>query len=116
MGFVQADLGSWCACEYGNQLVYLHMPHWRITLQPFAASRLHWRAGPLRSSTAIRKTAGLFCGSFLRKGKVFTLYTGRIQNLKGLKQYFRADPSYRRAGCSPIHSVEFEGFFRSFRF
>jgi len=35
----------------------------------------------LRSFAAIRKDAGLFCGSFLRKGEVFA-YVGRIQNLK----------------------------------
>jgi len=71
MGLVEADLGSWCACEYGNQLVYLHMPH------------LSWRAGPLRSFSAIRQEAGLFCGSFLRKGEVF-VYVGRFQDLKDL--------------------------------
>jgi len=52
--------------------------------EPFAASRLHWRAGPLRSYTAIRKEAGLFCGSFLRKGLVFAC-VGLIQTLKDLK-------------------------------
>jgi len=30
------------------------------------------------------KDAGLFCGSFLRKGEVFA-YVGRIQNLEDLK-------------------------------
>ena len=70
MGLVKADLGSWCACE-ANDVVYLHMPHWMITLQQLAASLLHWRAGSLRSFIAIRKDAGLCCGSFLRKGEVF---------------------------------------------
>ena len=32
MGLVEADLVSWCACEYGNQLVYLHKSHLRTTL------------------------------------------------------------------------------------
>ena len=31
---------SWCACEYGNQLVYLHKPHLRITLQTLTGSHL----------------------------------------------------------------------------
>ena len=52
--------------------------------EPFAASRLHWRAGPLRSFTAIRKEAGLFCGSVLRKGLVFAC-VGLIQTPKDLK-------------------------------
>ena len=34
--------------------------------------------------TAIRKEARLFCGSFLRKGKVFA-YVGLSQNLKEIK-------------------------------
>ena len=38
----------------------------------------------MRSFAAIRKEAGLFCGSFLRKGEVFA-YVGRNQNLKDLK-------------------------------
>ena len=37
-----------------------------------------------RSFTAIRKDAGLYCGSRLRKGEVFA-YVGRNQNLKDLK-------------------------------
>jgi len=42
--------------------------------------------GSKRSFTAIRKEAGLFCGSFLRKGEVFA-YAGRSQNLKDLQGY-----------------------------
>jgi hypothetical protein len=41
-------------------------------------------AGSLRSFTAIRKEAGLFCGYFLRKGEVFA-YVGSIKNLKNVK-------------------------------
>jgi hypothetical protein len=37
-----------------------------------------------RSFTAIRKDAGLYCGSRLRSGEVFA-YVGRNQNLKDLK-------------------------------
>jgi hypothetical protein len=42
-----------------------------------------WRAGPLRSFAALRKDAGLSCGSLLQKGEVFA-YVGLIQNLKDL--------------------------------
>jgi hypothetical protein len=35
--------------------------------------------------SALRKEAGLFCGSLLRKGEVFA-YAGSIQNLKDLKE------------------------------
>ena len=45
---------------------------------------LHCTAGSSRSFTAIRKDAGLYCGSRLRKGEVFA-YVGRIHNLKDLK-------------------------------
>ena len=41
-------------------------------------------SGSSRSFTAIRKDAGLSCGSRLRKGEVFA-YAGRNQNLKDLK-------------------------------
>jgi hypothetical protein len=34
--------------------------------------------------TALRKEAGLFCGSFLREGEV-SAYVGRNQTLKDLK-------------------------------
>ena len=46
---------------------------------------MHWRAGSKRSFTAIRKEAGLFCGSFLRKGEVF-VFVGRNQNLQDLRK------------------------------
>ena len=42
-------------------------------------------AGSLRSFTAIRKDAGLYCGSRLRKGEVFA-YVGLPHNLKDLKE------------------------------
>ena len=84
MGLVEADLGPWCACDYGNQLLYLHKPHFRITLQTLTASHLHCTAGSLRSFTAIRKDAGLCCESRLRSGEVFA-YVGLIHNLKDLK-------------------------------
>ena len=45
-------------------------------LEPFLVSS--------RSFTALRKDAGLCCGSRLRKGAVFA-YVGRIHNLKDLK-------------------------------
>ena len=49
-------------------------------------------AGSSRSFTAIRKDAGLCCGSRLRKGEVFA-YVGLPQNLKDLK-VGRALPLY----------------------
>ena len=58
-------------------------PHLRTTLLPFTASRLHCTAGSSRSFTAIRKNAGLCCGSRLRRGEVFA-YVGRNHNLKDL--------------------------------
>ena len=54
------------------------------TLQLLAASHLYFRAGSLRSLTAIRKEAGLFCRSFLLKGEVFA-DVGLCQNLKHLQ-------------------------------
>ena len=51
------------------------------------ASHLHCTAASSRSFTAIlaiRKDAGICCGSRLRKGEVFA-YVGRNQNLKDLK-------------------------------
>ena len=44
----------------------------------------HCTAGSSRSFTALRKDAGLCCGSRLRKGEVFA-YVGLPQNLKDLK-------------------------------
>jgi len=58
----------------------------RTTLSTLAASLMHWRAGSLRSFTAIRKEAKLFCESFIRQGEVFA-YVRRIQNLKGKDDY-----------------------------
>jgi len=59
-------------------------PKGEFTLRTLAASLLHWRAGSLRSFTAIRTEAALYCGSFLRKGEVFA-NVGRNQNLEDLK-------------------------------
>ena len=42
------------------------------------------RAGPSRSSATIRKEAGFFCGSFLRRGEVLA-FVRRDQNLKDLE-------------------------------
>ena len=55
----------------------------RTTLERVAVSLLHWRAGSWRSFAAMRKEAGLFCGSFLRKGEVFNC-VGKNQNFKDL--------------------------------
>ena len=44
----------------------------------------HVLPGSSRSFTAIRKDAGLYCGSRLRSGEMFA-YVGRNQNLKDLK-------------------------------
>ena len=49
-----------------------------------SASHLHCTAGSSKSFTAIRKDAGLYCGSRLRSGEVF-VYVGSTQNLKDLK-------------------------------
>jgi hypothetical protein len=64
---------------------------WYAVICPFGdhpldarREHLHWRAAPLRSFAALRKEAGIFCGSFLRKGEVFA-YVGRSQNLKDQK-------------------------------
>ena len=51
--------------------------------KPHARSQVEI-AGSSRSFTAIRKDAGLYCGSRLRSGEVFA-YVGRNQNLKDLK-------------------------------
>jgi len=55
------------------------LPKW-----PLTASHLHSTVGSSRSFTAIRKDAGLCCGSRLRKGEMFA-YVGLPQNLKDLK-------------------------------
>ena len=56
------------------------------TQAPLTASHLHCTAGSSRSFTAIRKDAGLCCGSRLRSGEVFA-YVGLSQNLKDLKDH-----------------------------
>ena len=51
-------------------------------------------AASSKSFTAIRKDAGLYCGSRLRSGEVFA-YVGSIQNLKDLKHIgLRRDSRY----------------------
>ena len=45
----------------------------------------------MRSFAVLRKEAGLFCGSLLRKGEVFA-YVGRNQNLMDLKFQFQYMP------------------------
>ena len=53
-------------------------------VSPLTASHLHCTAGFLRSCIAIRKDAGLYCGSRLRSGELFD-YLGLPHNLKDLK-------------------------------
>ena len=60
----------------------------------------HCTAGSWRSFTALRKDAGLCCGSRLRKGEVFA-YVGSIQNLKDLKGLVTMDASLKRRSMSP---------------
>ena len=65
----------------------------------------------MRSFTAIRKEAGHFCGSFLRKGEVFA-FVGRNQNLKDLTGIPIPPPrrfcqDFLRKGGA--HTVEYEG-------
>ena len=74
------------------------------SLSPPLPARCRCTAGSLRSFTAIKKDAGLCCGSRLRKGEVFA-YIGRNQNLKDLKAArasswlsFRSSPLER---CAP---------------
>ena len=71
------------ACEHGI-LFYTFTCPFTFT----RPSHLHWRARFWRSFPAIRKEAGLFCGSFLRKGEVFA-YVGRMQKSKDLKRKWR---------------------------
>ena len=59
---------------------------------PKTASHLHCTAGSSRSFTAIRKDAGLYCGSRLRSGEVFA-YVGIIRNLKDLKTHANMRPT-----------------------
>ena len=62
----------------------------------YAASHLHCTAGSSRSFTAIRKEAGLCCGSRLRKGEVFA-YVGLPQNLKDLNAQKEDTPHTRHS-------------------
>ena len=104
---------SWCAREYGNQLVYLHKPYLRTTL---SSSPRAVCTGGLDSRDL---TTGLFCISFLRKGEVLA-HVGLHHNLKDLKKpilggwanlelvnrRLKRDPgnsglSWNETGCSP---------------
>jgi hypothetical protein len=49
----------------------------------------------VRSFAALRKEAGVFCGSFLRKGEAFA-YVGLIQDLTDLQWWFRIQVSHVR--------------------
>ena len=69
------------------------------------ASHQHCTAGSSRSFTAIRKDAGLCCGSRLRKGEVFA-YVGRNQNLKDLKVRRLREDSTRRSSPRTNRSTE----------
>ena len=71
-------------CTRARSSGLTEIPHLRTTLYTLTASHLHCTAGSSRSLTAIRKDAGLCCGSRLRKGEVFS-YVGLPQNLKNLK-------------------------------
>ena len=59
-----------------------------------AASHVHWRAGSLRSFTATRKEAGLFCEPLLRKGEMFAY--GRNFILKDPKGELKQDKKLRK--------------------
>ena len=76
----------WNAPTKGLLWLTRHVPP-RISsegrIADFQPSALHCTAGSSRSFTAIRKDAGLCCGSRLRKGEVFA-YVGLPQNLKDL--------------------------------
>ena len=61
----------------------LHVPEVVGVFHPLGKSVSSWR-----SFTAIRKDAGLCCGSRLRLGEVFA-YVGLPQNLKDLKDGVR---------------------------
>ena len=76
----------------------------RNLIQPLTASHLHCTAGSSSSFTAIRKNAGLFCGSRLRSVEVFA-YVGLPQNLKDQKKKPLEGPPFRhspRAICTVL--------------
>ena len=65
-------------------------------------------AGSSRSSTALRKGAGLCCGSRLRKGEVFA-YVGLPKNLKDLKDMvLLLGPMGWRGSPAGVVGLEFE--------
>ena len=82
MGLVEADLGPGVRVSMGTS--------WYTFTCPFKDHPLDTHHEPsalycwMGSFTAIRKDAGLCCGSRLRKGEVFAC-VGSIQNLKDLK-------------------------------
>ena len=63
------------------------------------SNHLHCTAGSSRSFTAIRKDAGLYCRSRLRKGEVFA-YVGLPHNLKDLKDQRRRVAREARRRCT----------------
>jgi len=71
----------------------------KTTLELIAARLQHWRAGFSRPFAAIRKEAGLFCGSLMRKDEALA-YVGLFQTLKDLND--TVIPQLRTLfGCSP---------------
>ena len=102
MGLVEADLGSWCACEIVPTLVS-HAP---LEDRPLATHRepSACTAGSSRSFNAIRKEAGLFRGTFLQKGEVLA-HVVLFQNLKDLKNRI-SRPSHRLQKPLPTKTTE----------
>ena len=78
-------------------------------LQTLATSLLHWRAGSSIPFAAIRKEAGHFCGSSLRKGKALA-YIGKNQNPKDLKILGLFCGSFLRKGEVFSCAVLFQNF------
>ena len=67
-----------------RHLCSIHFVSWQHGILPNPTPT--FPLSPSRSFTAIRKDAGLCCGSRLRKGEVFA-YVGRNQNLKDLEDH-----------------------------
>ena len=91
MSLVEADLGSWCACETVPTLVYLTCPTlgspFRHSLRAICTVLLYPRDPLLRSE----RTQGFAADPDYWKGEVFA-YVGSIQNLKDLKDLPGAPP------------------------
>jgi hypothetical protein len=77
---------AWGWCGFNTKHQNTKAPKHLKDLKDLKGS-VHCTAGSSRSFTAIRKDAGLCCGSRLRKGEVFA-YVGQNQNLKDLKCMF----------------------------